>query len=281
MMLTKHRSALLGLALAALFVSTLAATGPPAAAAARPMADNSCDTIPVFFGLHGMGEGPDGAQPFLAVSTLLDDLDKAQNAISGAVLTGPVPYMSVSATDWNTLTHLPSSLTAAVKDGETNLQNALTSYTRGCKPSQDKIVLVGYSMGAWVINKWLMEHHSEWPMIKGMLLYGDPCWSNGSDEGLARAFGATGCMPAKSYPKAGAAFRIPYHSYCYSGDGVCGGGFSARGNSLKRAKELAAAASCVSGNCAHFDYWYDGSSTPDLVQGAKAMVQWLGAPVFV
>ena len=35
-------------------------------------------------------------------------------------------------------------------------------------------------------------------MIKGVLLYGDPCWIDGSDVGLARVFGAPGCMPAQA-----------------------------------------------------------------------------------
>jgi hypothetical protein len=232
-------------------------------------------------GLHGMGEGPDPAKPFLAISTLIEDLDGAQNAISGAVLNDPVPYESVSATDWKTLTHPSRTLEGAVKDGETNLQNVLTSYTLGCRTSQDKIVLVGYSMGAWVINKWLMDHRSEWSMVKGVLLYGDPCWSSGSDVGLARAFGAPGCMSAKSYPApvAGNAFRIPVRSWCAGGDGVCGGGFKAKGDPTNRTTELLAALNCAVGYCHHFDYWYGGASSSDLVAGAKFMVQWLGAPV--
>ena len=56
--------------------------------------------------------------------------------------------------------------------------------------SQDKVALVGYSMGAWVINKWLADHPREWSMIKAVVFYGDPCWSHGSDVGLARGFGS-------------------------------------------------------------------------------------------
>ena len=70
-----------------------------------------------------------------------------------------------------------------------------------------------------------------------------------------------------------------YRSYCEPGDGVCGGAFGAKDNSLKLAGELAAALGCVSGSCAHLDYWADGPSTWDLVNGATLMVQWLGVPV--
>lgn len=272
----KHRSVLLGLSLAALLVPALAAGVPPAAAAARSAA-SSCDAPPVFFGLHGMNEGP--SDTVGTISTLIVDLDRAQNDISGAVLNSPIPYPIVSFSSFITLKHLPATvLEDGVQAGENNLQERLKSWTQGCTPSQDKIVLVGYSMGAWVINKWLMEHSNEWGWIKGVLLYGDPCWIDGSDVGLARAYRATGCMSAKSYPSPGAGFRIPYRSYCEPGDGVCGGGFGAKNNPLKLANELGAALGCAKGSCAHFDYTADGPSTWDLVNGATLMVQWLGVP---
>ena len=283
MMVIRHRSALFSVALAALLVSTFVGAGASAAAAVR-LAANSCDTARAFFGLHGMGEGPDGAQPFLADSTLLRDLDDAQNAISGAVGYQPVPYESVKISLYDDLRErsISKPLTDAVQDGENNLQETLKSWTQGCKPSQDKIVLVGYSMGAWVINKWLVDHHKEWSMIKGVQLYGDPCWINGSDVGLARGFGATGCIPASSYPAPVAGAKIPVESWCAHLDGVCGQDWGAKGNPVALSDELSNAIGCtVLPNCNHKQYWYDGSSTSDLVQGAKLMVQWLGAPVLV
>ena len=276
----KHRSVLLGLGLAALLVPALAVGVPPAAAAARSAA-SSCDTTPVFFGLHGMAEGP--SPTIEKVSNLLTDLDHAQNNISGAVLTAPLSYVTVAFNLWDDLKQTPNSgpLTDAVQDGEDNLQSALVSYTKGCKTTQDRIVLVGYSMGAWVINQWLSDpkYRSEWSMIKGVLLYGDPCWINGSDEGLARGFGASGCMPASSYPApvAGAAFKIPVEGWCANLDGVCGQNWHAKGNPVALADELSNAIGCtVLANCNHKQYWYAGASSSDLVEGAKLMVQWLG-----
>src|SRR6185437_15702870 len=101
---TWYRFVLPGLVSVALVVSALVATGPPAAAALP-----YCAT-PAFLGLHGMGEGPDLAQPALAYSTLLGDLDDAQNAISGAVGADLIPYQAVSLTDWNTLKHPSKAL---------------------------------------------------------------------------------------------------------------------------------------------------------------------------
>lgn len=279
----KHRSVLLALALAALLVPTLVAAGAPAGAVVRAAA-TSCDTTPVFFAVHGLNEGPDPTDPSKADSTLLKDLDYAQNNISGAVLYDPISYPSLK---FNVLDDLKKKslikiLTDGVQEGENSLQAELTSYTKGCKPSQDKIVLVGYSEGAWVINKWLSDrkYRSEWSMIKGALLYGDPCWIKGSDEGLARAYGAPGCMSASSYPApvAGAAFPVPDWGWCAADDGVCGGGYSAKGDPTNRTTELLAALSCETKYCHHFDYWLGGASSSVLVQGAKYMVKWLGMP---
>jgi alpha-beta hydrolase superfamily lysophospholipase len=54
--------------------------------------------------------------------------------------------------------------------GEQHLQADITSYTAGCSASQDRIALVGYSMGAWVINKWIMDHPLERDMIRAVVL---------------------------------------------------------------------------------------------------------------
>ena len=229
-----------------------------------------------------MGEGPSSTKPLQKDwSTLLLDLDQAQNKISGAVFSDLVSYTTVSFPAWNTLTQPVKTLENAVQDGENQLQSALVSYTAGCKPQRDKVVLVGYSMGAWVINQWLSDskYRGEWSMIKGVLLYGDPCYINGSDAGLARAFNAPGCMPANTYPApvAGATFPIPDEVWCAALDGVCGGGYSAKGDPTNRTTELLAATGCAIGNCHHFDYWYAGASSSDLAAGAKLMVKWVGA----
>ena len=194
-MIFKRRSAALGVALTALVISTLAATEPPAAAAPRSAAASSCDTTPVFFGLHGMAEGP--SNTISTISPELESFDTDQNAISGAVLTYPVSYPTVYPNKWYSLLTTPSALSK----GENALQADIKSYTAGCSVSQDKIALVGYSMGAWVINKWIVDHPLEWDMIKAVVLYGDPCKVNGKDKGLVREFAASyGCMPAKDYP---------------------------------------------------------------------------------
>ena len=181
---------------------TVPTTGPPSSAAAQPTANSNCGT-PVFFGLHGMGEGPSSDIP--TDSPEIMGFDAAQNLISGAVLNVPVPYPTVSASYWDVLDAASAGpLRNAVNAGESALQSYVASWTSGCSLSQDKIALVGYSMGAWVINKWLKDHPGEWIMISAVVLYGDPCWKDGADAGLARIFNATGCSPAENYPYPGA-----------------------------------------------------------------------------
>lgn len=277
MRIIKHRSVLLGVALAALLVSTLVATGRPAAAAAR---SSSCDTTPVFFGLHGMGEGPSPTKPKQKDwSKLILDFDQAQNNISGAVLVAPVSYTTVTAKNLNILKIRRSSgpLANAVQNGENNLQSRLTSYTKGCAVSQDKVALVGYSMGAWVINKWLADHPREWSMIKAVVFYGDPCWSHGSDVGLARGFGATGCGPKGYYPYPAPAAKVPFkvESWCAQRDPVCGQGWNAKRNFVFLDDELAAAVGCAFHYCHHYDYTLGGPNNYAIKSGAQFVVQQL------
>jgi hypothetical protein len=96
----KHRSVVLGLALAALLVPGLAGGVPPAAAAARSAAVSSCDTVPEFLAVHGMNEGPDPTDPSKMDSTLLKDLDYAQNNLSVQWATTPFPIMPLQLVTW-------------------------------------------------------------------------------------------------------------------------------------------------------------------------------------
>ncbi|HUK68825.1 MAG TPA: cutinase family protein [Streptosporangiaceae bacterium] len=281
MMIIKRRSALLGVALAAL-LTTLPATAPPAAAAARSAAANLCDTTPVFFGLHGMGEGP--SDTVSAPSPEIQGFDYEQNVISGQVLVWPVPYTTVTASLWNLL-NPPiddvAQLLAAVNDGESALQSALTSYIKGCTSlAQVEVALVGYSMGAWVINKWLNDNPGEWHLIKAVVLYGDPCWIDGADRGLVRAADVAdlvGCSSAKTYPypaPTGIFTKVPFltQSWCAYHDAVCGGG-----DASNLAAQVPGAVTCIFSNssCPHNQYkvGYEGDGT--LKAGAQFVVNQL------
>jgi Cutinase len=263
----KWRFATLGVALAALLVSVLAATGSPAMAA-----PGSCaNTGPVFFGLHGMNEGPP-VTPKFPFSPEISGLDHEQNLISGAVLNDPVPYPTATES-LNDLINLVSF----VNQGEHNLQSYLAAWTRGCTTAQDKVALVGYSMGAWVINKWLKDHSSERSMIKAVVLYGDPCWIHGADRGLvrllARSYGVgLGCSPPNNYPYPASIHTPPTVSYCLGGDPVCGGGFNSN-----PVTEVATASTCTPENlqCPHNWYRVGQPGEATLKLGAQVVVQHL------
>ena len=270
----RHRSTRLMLpilAIAALL--PLAASALPASAAtARPGMTGTCDTTPVFIGLHGMAEGPSSTIP--AISPELESFDTDQNAISGAVLNDPVSYPTVYPNAWSVAT----TLFPALSQGEAALQAEIMRYTAGCSAAQDKVALVGYSMGAWVINKWIVDHRPEWNMIKAVVLYGDPCWVYGNDEGLAREFPllSYGCMPARDYPfpLAGGttANPFPVQSWTMPRDPVAGSGWGGAGNLLDATQQLAAAVNCSDpAICSHLDY----TGSTEIYEGAQFVVSQL------
>jgi hypothetical protein len=272
-MMIKPRSVLLCVAVTVLLVFTLAPSGAPAAA--RPSAARSCaDTVPVFFGLHGMYEGPSKTVP--AISPEIEGFDYEQNLISGAVGNYPVSYTTATV-GWKDIADAADigPLTAAVKNGEKHLQSDLAAYTKGCTLAQDKIALLGYSMGAWVVNRWLKDHPSEWIKISAVVMYGDPCWVHGPDAGLLRLFNpGDGCSPAKDYPYPAPTpiIKVPFlaKSYCLAGDPVCGGGFNSH-----RKKQLSAALKCSNAKCPHNQYQVGRPGQRTLKLGAQFVVQQL------
>jgi pimeloyl-ACP methyl ester carboxylesterase len=263
----RHRSTRLmlpSLAIAALLALVTSAL-PASAATARPVTA-TCDTTPVFFGLHGMAEGP--SRTISTLSPELESFDTDQNAISGAVLTYPVSYPTIYPDQLPSLVKTP----IAVIHGEIALQADITAYAAGCSASQDRIALVGYSMGAWVINLWIDLHPLEWDMIKAVVLYGDPCWVDGNDEGLARLVArSAGCMPAPDYPyplPGGTTFvPFPVQSWTMSLDPVTGADWG--GNKIG---QLTAATNCNNPTtCSHLDYTGD----TEIYQGAQFVVSQL------
>ena len=280
------RTVLLALALVGLVCSMLAATARPAAA------DPSDCSVKVFFGLHGIGEGPSGSVP--AEAPELSGFDYYQNQISGEVLNDPVPYTTVAFSALDLIPGSPDlaldvlNAVTAVSDGVSALSSAVNGWVAGCPLSELNIALVGYSMGAWIINDWLVHNQASWKYIKAVVLYGDPCWTDGADRGMVRAaesaipaIGAIdGCMPPGTYPYPATSHPFLTQSWCVGGDPVCGAGF-ADNTAAMGASALVCVAEAVTGppfpHCPHFWYRVGQPAASTLQDGAQFVVTQLNA----
>ena len=227
-----------------------------------------------------MGEGPAKKYPSKNDPHLSPEIslfDQAQNLISGAVFAVAVTYPDVHPSVLDVLdTVHRGPLTNAVNAGERALQANLAAWTRGCRLSQLKIALVGYSMGAWVITKWLKDHPEDWVVVRAVVLYGDPCFNSRTPAGagLARLFGAEGCNPARSYPypEPTPLLGMPFkaQAYCLVRDPVCGRGFRNKQTQLKRAVRCS-----KKNHCPHLAYTKGAPRKGDLAAGARFVVKQL------
>jgi hypothetical protein len=238
---------------------------------APPGSSSACDPAPLLFlGLHGLGQGPSGTVK--PVSPEITDFDDAQNLLSGVIKAAPVSYPTAGFSLLDKRGKFNAGpLTKDLQIGVAHLQSALAADTKGCKPAQDDVALMGYSMGAWVIDDWLRTHKSEWPIVKAVVLFGDPCYY----YGLAREWTRT-CGPSPDYPYPAPASSLPFKvkAFCLKLDPVCGAGYALPGRKL----QLAAAAACLKKKCAQLQYVDGAPSSGPLYSGAQFMVQTLDPP---
>ena len=120
--------------------------------------------------------------------------------------------------------------------------------------------MVGYSLGAWIINASLTQHYYTAGLLNLVLPEGDPCWSNTGDgsAGLAQraqeAGAPLGCLGADTYPYlTGFANPFTAQSLCGNKDPICGEGYTA----FTLIQQFATAKNCSNG-CTHFAYPTDG-----------------------
>jgi len=185
---------------------------PPAPAAAAT-------TCPAhFLGLHGLNEESDLRSPPLnATWKTFESAVTAKaarpirNLISFPKVTTP-EFLGKSATN-------RTGVEPDVKAGVTALQRTMDRAVRQC-PST-KFVLAGYSLGAWVVDRFLLTDSRRRPLVLGAQLYGDPQWNeHGKGQGLAVLFGHG--LPT-TYPP------LPdrVQSLCNHRDPICGTGYRA------------------------------------------------------
>jgi hypothetical protein len=201
-----------------------------------------------------MNQGPDGSNlPWSPeISTTLATFEKLtpkETTVDGIFLEYPSPLVKWQKNKgewWSTL--------AWSKDrGVENLESVIRSVLGKC--ADPKIVLAGYSMGAWVIDEWLHYHREYWPHIRGVVLYGDPQWYRKDGDfvyvGLARQLSTKDVgpyPPDQDYPA--------WKSYCLIGDAVCGEGYELLS---EKTIQPIAANDCQSENvpCPHKNYVKD------------------------
>jgi hypothetical protein len=129
-----------------------------------------------FIGMHGTAEGPDGPNQILSQvigetwENFHDLATKAGKNVRGYAIDYPAPV-------WTVATH---AVIANVAIGKAALGNRFNKIRESCVlPKLPSVVLVGYSLGAWVINEWLSAPETQvfWWLIEAVELYGDPLWS--------------------------------------------------------------------------------------------------------
>lgn len=213
-------------------------------------------------GVHGTSEGPSST----------DTTDSPEIKATFAAFTGEeqklgehgarleyYAYPTVTFADY-----LPvnwTTLRTTIDDYAGDLEAELGSFSKSCPGTP--ISLIGYSLGALVINNMLSSHRSEWDYIDAIALYGDPCWYNphGDYRGLAR-YAATaglrlGCFPANAYPyplMSPASFHFQMQSLCLSKDPICGQGWPP----YAIGGQIIDAALCGLDKCPHL--FYSGAS---------------------
>lgn len=239
------------------------AAAPATHAALVPVAASaSCPTAEIV-GVHGTSEGPsstngtDSPEIKATFAALADDERKLGEH---GVRMDYFAYPTVTFAEYLPVSWLV--LRTTIHDYAGRLQAELEAFSRSCPDTP--VSLVGYSLGALLIDSMLSSHRGEQGFIDAVELYGDPCWYNphGNYRGLAR-YAATarlrlGCFPADPYPlvsPTGSHFAV--QSLCISGDPICGQGWPA----YEIGGQVIAAALCGLDRCPHLSY--SGASAKD------------------
>ena len=223
-----------------------------------------------FIGAHGIGEGPDssghGKSPELVETAFYLVKAKPNKAVVN------VKYLEYQSVDMAKVTRLVSSkqyaeaiglffveLSSAEREGVSKLDAQVQGILKAC--ANPKIALVGYSLGAWVVDDWLSRgKHLEF--IEAVELYGDPLWSRKSHhdtyEGIARREGITVKPDAYKLSPPGPGFGIAWQSLCLVDDPVCGEGY--KPDLLGDVRQILDAIGCISSFCEHKKYAFVVSS---------------------
>ena len=239
----------------------------------------NCPHDAYFIGAHGTFEGPDGsgtAKSQAIVETAVGFLKELKAKLGQAVvdvhyLEYPSPGVSVLPTI--TIDDFISAKDKGVDALDRHVRNTVLN-----ECINPKIVLVGYSLGAWVINEWLgrEENKNLWPNIRAVELYGDPLWHRSGNDYLGQTYIYNGIahLPGfldpyqNSPPGPGVEIADRWQSRCLKGDAVCGEGY----NGITQSIQYPLALDCINNsNCEHRRYTKDQGGHDLTTRGAEFM----------
>jgi hypothetical protein len=234
----------------------------PATHAGLTPATTSHDCPPAeIIGVHGTGEGPSNTDradsPEIKATFNAFATDEHKQGEHGARLEyyayPTVSFAAYLPVNWPTLQNI-------IGNYARQLEAELEHFSYSCPDTP--ISLVGYSLGALLINDMLSSYRNEWNYLVAVEFYGDPCWYNPYRDyrGLAQ-YGASagfrlGCFPENAYPYPLASpdgFHFLVQSLCNNEDPVCGRGWPL----YEIDGQIIAAALCAAYKCPHRSYASD------------------------
>jgi Cutinase len=206
----------------------------PATHAGLTPATTSADCPPAeIIGVHGTGEGPSSTDrtdspeikaTFNAFAT--DEQKLGEHGARPEYYAYPtVSFAAYLPVNWPTLRNI-------IGNYARQLGAELEHVSYFCPDTP--ISLVGYSLGAMLINDMLSSYRNEWNHLDAVEFYGDPCWYNPNRDYRGLAQYATsagfrlGCFPENAYPYplvSPDGFHFLVQSLCNNKDPVCGRGW--------------------------------------------------------
>jgi hypothetical protein len=230
-----------------------------------------------FVGVHGMGEGPDqgGNGDSIVIRETWQEFEKLVKAKGKQVKYHSIWYPAPS--DWTNIALIFQDVAIGVAE----LDKQIKAILKTCPGL--KIVLGGYSLGAWVIDDWLSRRENEglWQYIRAVELYGDPLWKRTGPPylggtvdtyiGVAHLVNPDGVglpnpNPYENNPEGpGTGLSDRWQSRCLKDDPICGEGY---GRTLWLA-QLDVVTYCLSHFCPHHMYTKANGGHNLTERGAK------------
>lgn len=169
-----------------------------------------------FIGLHGLNEGTESRTVHDVWDRFMADMD-GRGVPHAAVF---LNHETLSSTQF--VTQLATG-NFPISAARRLLDQTVGHVIEEC--ATEKIVLLGYSEGAWIANAWVRAADAGVvDSVAGIVFLGDPQWLRGNEYGIARRFGLVfAALELNPY--------IPPHladrtwSYCVQDDPICGIGF--------------------------------------------------------